>query len=96
MSRAADKVEVLPPKGDTSNEKTSPQFNEDGNPIIVEVVSKSGTSKTPILEDLMKKLDKLKTDNKKLKAKGKKGATYSYSSKDVDSSFEEEWKKQAR
>jgi hypothetical protein len=38
----------------------------------------------------MKKLDKLKVENKWLKAKGKKGTKYSSSSEDGDSSFEEE------
>jgi hypothetical protein len=67
-----------------------PQLNLDGNLIVVEVVSKSGTSNTPTLEDLMKKLKKLKAKNKKLKAKGKKGKTYSSSGEDGDSSSEEE------
>jgi hypothetical protein len=49
--------------------KTPPQLDEDDNLIVVEVVSKSGTSKTPTLEDLMKKLEKLMAENKKLKAK---------------------------
>jgi hypothetical protein len=38
----------------------------------------------------MKKLEKLKAENKKLKAKDKKGKTYSTSSEDDDSSYEEE------
>jgi hypothetical protein len=38
----------------------------------------------------MKKLEKLKVENKKLKAKTKRGTTYSSSSEDDDSSFEEE------
>jgi hypothetical protein len=71
-------------------EEPPPQLDEDDNPIVVEVGSKSGTSKTPTLEDLMKKIEKLKAENKKLKAKGKKGKTYSFSSEDGDSSFEEE------
>jgi hypothetical protein len=37
-------------------EEPPPQLDEDDNPIIVEVGSKSGISKTPTLEDLMKKL----------------------------------------
>jgi hypothetical protein len=37
----------------------------------------------------MKKLDKLEAENKRLKAKGKKGTKYSSSSEDGDSSFEE-------
>jgi hypothetical protein len=45
------------------------QFNEDDNPIVIEVGSKSVTSNTPTLEDLMKKLEKLKAEKKKLKEK---------------------------
>jgi hypothetical protein len=47
MSKVGDKIEEFPP-----------QLDEDGNAIAVEVGSKSGTSKTLTLEDLMKKLDK--------------------------------------
>jgi hypothetical protein len=72
MSKIKDQDEVLPQQ----------QFDEDGNPVIVEVGSRSGTSNTPNLEDLMKKLEKLKAKNKKLKAKDKKGKTYSSSSED--------------
>jgi hypothetical protein len=71
-------------------EEPPPQLDEDGNPIVVEVGSKSGTSNTPTLEDLMKKLEKFKAENKKLKAKGKKTKIYSSSSEDGDSSFKEE------
>jgi predicted RNase H-like nuclease (RuvC/YqgF family) len=78
MSRGGDEIKVLPLK-----------FDDDGNPLIVEEGSKSGTSKTPMLENLMKKLEKLKAENKKLKAKSNKGKTYSSLSKDDDSSFEE-------
>jgi hypothetical protein len=77
MSKAGDEFEKPPP-----------QLDEDGNPIVVEVGSKSGTCKTPTLEDLMKKLDKLKSENKKLRAKGKKDTTYSSSSEDDDSEKE--------
>jgi hypothetical protein len=73
-----------------------PQLDEDGNPIVVEVESKSGTSNTPTLEDLMKKLGKLKAENKKLKAKGKKGKIYSSWSKDDDSSYEEKVSKKGK
>jgi hypothetical protein len=79
MSKVGEEIEVLPLK-----------FDDDGYPVVVEEGSKSGTSKTPTLEDLMKKLDKLKATNKRLKAKGKKGTKYSSSSEDGDSSFEEE------
>jgi hypothetical protein len=65
------------------------QFDEGGNPIVVEEGSKSRTSKAPTLEDLMKNLEKLKAKNKRLKEKGKKTKVYS-SSEDDDSSFKEE------
>jgi hypothetical protein len=61
MSNVRDEGEV-PPQ----------QFNEDGNPIVIEDGSKSETSKPPTLEYLMKKLEKLKVENKKLIAKGRK------------------------
>jgi predicted RNase H-like nuclease (RuvC/YqgF family) len=70
-------------------EEHPPQLNEVSNPIVVEVGSMSGTSKTPTLEDLMKKLEKLKAENKRLKTKGKKAKTYSSSSEDGVSLFKE-------
>jgi hypothetical protein len=85
MSKAGDEFQEPPP-----------QLDEDGNPIVVEVGSKSGTSNTPTLEDLMKKFEKLKVENKKLKAEGKKGKTYSSSNQDGDSSFEDEVSKKGR
>jgi hypothetical protein len=72
------------------------QFDEDGNPIVVETCSKSGTSNTPMLEDLMKKLEKLKAENKKLKEEEKKDKTHSSSSEEGDSSSEEEVSKKRR
>jgi hypothetical protein len=74
----------------------TPQLDEDGNPIIVEEGSKSGSSKTATLEDLMKKLEKHKAKNKRLKVKGKKATTYSSSSKDGNSSCEEEVSKKGK
>jgi hypothetical protein len=53
-------------------------------------------SPPPPLGDLIKKLEKLKVENKKLKAKGKKGKTYSFSSDDGDSSYEEKVYKKGR
>jgi hypothetical protein len=79
VSKAGDEFEEPPP-----------QLDEDGNSIVIEVGSKLGMSKTPTLEDLMKKFEKLKAENKNLKAKIKKGKTYSSSSEDSDSSFKEE------
>jgi hypothetical protein len=65
-----------------------PWFNEDGNTIIVNEDSKLRASNQPSIEDLMKKLDKFKAENKKLRAKSKKGMTHSSSSED-DNSEEE-------
>jgi hypothetical protein len=79
MSRDGDEIKVLPLK-----------FDDDDNPIAIEEGSKSGTSKTPTMEHLMKKLDKLKAENKRLKTKGKKIKVCSSSSEDDDSSFKEE------
>jgi hypothetical protein len=64
------------------------QFDEDDNPIVIQDDSKSKTSKPPTLEYLMKKLEKLKAEKKKLRAKGKKATTYSSSSEDGDSDEE--------
>jgi hypothetical protein len=47
MLRAGGEGEVPPP-----------QLDEDDNPIVVEEGSKSGSSKTPTLEDLMQELKK--------------------------------------
>jgi hypothetical protein len=58
MSKVGDEVEV-PPQ----------QFDEDDNPVVIEEGSKSGTNKAPTLEDLMRKLEKLKAGNKKLRVK---------------------------
>jgi hypothetical protein len=80
MSKTGDQGEVPPQQ----------QFDEDGNPIVVEIGSKSGTSNTPTLEDPVKKLEKLKVENKNLKAKEKKGKTHSSSSEEGNSSSEEE------
>jgi hypothetical protein len=85
MSKAGEEGEVPPQK-----------FDEDNNPLVIEDGSKLGTSKAPTLEELMRKLEKLKAENKRLKAKGKKVTTCSSSSKDDDSSFEEEVSKKGR
>jgi hypothetical protein len=77
MSKAEDEGEV-PPQ----------QFHEDGNQVVGEDGSKRETSKALTLEYLMKKLENLKAENKKLRAKGKKATTYSSSSKDGDSNEE--------
>jgi hypothetical protein len=77
MLRTGEEGEVPPP-----------QHDEDDNLIVVEEGSKSGSHKAPTLEDLMRKLEKLKVENKKLRANGKKGITYSSSSEDGDSDEE--------
>jgi hypothetical protein len=66
------------------------QSTKNGNPIVAEDDTKLGTSVAPTVEELMKKLEKLNAKLKKLKTKDKKGKKYSSSSKDGDSSFEEE------
>jgi hypothetical protein len=81
MGQAYDQYLVLAKKTGMT-----PQLDEDGNPIIVGEGSKSGSSKTATLEDLMKRL----------KVKGKKATTYSSSSKDGDSSCEEEVSKKGK
>jgi hypothetical protein len=80
MSKTGEECKVPPPP-----------LDEDGNEIVDVEGSKLGPSKPPTLEELMKKLEKLKTKNEKHKAKDKKGKTYSYSSEDGDSTFEEEF-----
>jgi hypothetical protein len=77
MSKAEDEGEV-PPQ----------QFDEDDNHVVGDDGSKLKTSKAPTLEYLIKKLEKLKAENKKLRAKGKKATTYSSSSEDGDSNKE--------
>jgi hypothetical protein len=75
-------------KAEDEGEVPTQQFDEDGSPVVVEEGSKSGTHKAPTLEDLMRKLEKLNVENKKLRAKGKKGTTYSSSSEDGNSDEE--------
>jgi hypothetical protein len=68
----------------------SPPLNEDGNLIVVEDGTKSGTSAAPTVEELMKKLENLNAKLKKLKTKDKKGKKYSSGTEDDDSSYQEE------
>jgi hypothetical protein len=80
MSRVRDEDEV-PPK-----------FDDEGNPTNNEDGSMSGASTGPTLEDHIRRLEKLMTENNKLraKAKDKKTKGNSFSSEEEDSSFEEE------
>jgi predicted RNase H-like nuclease (RuvC/YqgF family) len=79
MSKAGEQGKVTPPP-----------LDEDGNPIVVEDGSNTETSTAPIVEELMKQLEKLNAKVKRLKAKDKRGKKHSSSSEDDDSSFEEE------
>jgi hypothetical protein len=65
-----------------------PALNEDDNLIVVEDGSNTETSTAPIVEELLKQLEKLNAEVKRLKAKGKKGKRHSHQSEDDDSSFE--------
>jgi hypothetical protein len=76
------------PKNGENDQLPPPRFDEDGNTTIVDEDSKSGASNQPSIEDLLKKLDKLKVENKKLRTKSKKGITHSPSSKDENSKEE--------
>jgi predicted RNase H-like nuclease (RuvC/YqgF family) len=73
-----------------------PPLDEDGNPNVVENGSNTETSTTPTVKELMKKLEKLNVELKKLKTKGKKDKKYCCSSEDDDDSFEEEVSNKAR
>jgi hypothetical protein len=74
------------------------KFDEEGNPIIVEEGSKTGASNAPTLEDLLKRLEKLMTENNKLrrKIKAKRAKGGSSSSKEEDFSNEEDVSKKGR
>jgi protein required for attachment to host cells len=67
-----------------------PPLDEYGNLIVVEDGSNTETSTAPTVEELMKLLEKLNAEVRRLKAKDKKGKTHSSSSEDDDSLFEEE------
>jgi hypothetical protein len=80
-------------------EEVPQKFDEEDNLITVEEGSKTGVSNGPILEDLIKKLEKLTTENNKLrrKIKAKRTKGGSSSSEEEDSSNEDDvskkWKK---
>jgi hypothetical protein len=77
MSKTGEEEEIPPPK-----------FDEESNPVVVQEGSKSGAFTAPTLENVMRKLEKLKVKNKKLRGKEKKNKVYSSSSKDGDSEKE--------
>jgi hypothetical protein len=74
------------------------KFDDKGNPINNDDGTKLGASASPTLKDLMRRLEKLTTENKKLraKAKDKKTKWSSSSSEEEDSSFGEEVSKRRR
>jgi hypothetical protein len=79
-------------------QEISPKFDEEDNPVTIEEGSKMGASNAPTLEDLMKRLEKLTTENNKLrrKAKNKKTKGGSSLSEDEDSSLEEDVSKKGK
>jgi hypothetical protein len=52
-------------------DKVPPRFNDENNTNNNQEGDKSGASGPPSLEDLMRRLEKLTTKNKKLRAKAK-------------------------
>jgi hypothetical protein len=87
MSRTGEEVEV-PPQFDDETNTNNNQEEDD----------KSRTSGRPSLEDLMRWLERLMTENNKLrrKAKGKKIKRGSSSSEDEDSSLKEDVEREER
>jgi hypothetical protein len=80
MCKTREQGKVLPPP-----------LDEDGNPIVGEDDANTKISMTPTLQELMKRLEELSVENKKLKAKAKKKKPKgnSFSREEEDSSFEE-------
>jgi hypothetical protein len=74
------------------------KFDEEGNPVIIKEGCKTGASNASILEDLMRKVERLTAKSKKLraKAKGKMTKGNSSSSEEENSSFEEEVSKKQK
>jgi hypothetical protein len=56
-------------RDDVEEDEVPPKSDEEGNPVNIEEGSRSETSNAPTLEDLMKKLEKLKVEQE---AKGKR------------------------
>jgi hypothetical protein len=75
-----------------------PPLDKDGNPIVGEDGANTETSTAPTLEELMRRLEGLTTENKMLraKAKNKKTKGNSYSSEEEDSLFEEDVSKKEK
>jgi hypothetical protein len=68
----------------------APLLDEDGNLIVAEDGSNTKTSMAPIVEELMKQLEKLNVELIKLKTKDKKDKKNAPASEDDDSSYEED------
>jgi hypothetical protein len=78
-------------------EEVPPKFDEEGNSVIIKEGNKMGASNALTLEDLMRRLEKLTAENKKLRAKARgKKTKGSSSSNEEDSSFEEEVSKKGK
>jgi hypothetical protein len=60
MSKTEEQFKVHPPP-----------LDEDGNPNVVQDDSNMETSTAPTLEELMRRLEELTAENKKLRAKAK-------------------------
>jgi hypothetical protein len=74
-----------------------PPLGEDGNPIVGEDGVNTETSTAPTLEELMRRLEELTTENKKLRAKAKNKKTKgNSSSSEEDSSFEDDVSKKEK
>jgi hypothetical protein len=72
-------------------DEVPPWFDDENNTNNNQEDDKSGASRGPFLEDLMRRLEKLTAENKKLraKAKGKKIKWCSFSGEEEDSSSKE-------
>jgi hypothetical protein len=79
-------------------DKVLPRFDDENNTNNNQEDDKSRASEGPSLEDLMRRLEKLTTENNKVrrKAKGKNTKGGSFLSKDEDSSLEEDVSKKGK
>jgi hypothetical protein len=79
-------------------DEVPPRFNDENNMNNNQEDGKSRASRSPSLEDLMRRLEKVMAENNKLrrKAKGKKTKGGSTSSEDEDSSLEEDVSKKGK
>jgi hypothetical protein len=74
-----------------------PSLDEDDNPIVVEGGTNVETSTAPTLEELMRRVEELTVENKKLRAKAKNKKTKgNTSSSEEDSSFKEDVSKKEK